>query len=86
MIVEDDLMARRSIEKLCEKIDGLNIKWICEDANSALDVLKVESPDLIFLDIGMPGMSGFDFLKNANQSNLKQFIVTSGKEQNALAC
>ena len=81
MIVEDDLMARNSSEKLCEKFDFLNLKWSCEDGNSALEALKMDSPDLIFLDVEMPDMNGFKFLDKAN--NVKQVIFTTGKSQNA---
>jgi len=82
MIVEDDLMARKSLEKLCEKVDYLSLKWSVESGQEGLDILKSEVPDLIFLDVEMPGMSGFDFLDKA--ANIKQVIFTTGKEQNAV--
>lgn len=83
MIVEDDPLARKSLEKLCDKIDYLELNWICEDAKSGLEILKTESPDLIFLDVEMPDMSGFGFLDEAPNSNVKQVIFTTGKSQNA---
>ena len=51
MIVEDDLMARKSLEKLCEKVDYLSLKWSVESGQEGLDILKSEVPDLIFLDV-----------------------------------
>ena len=81
MIVDDDIMARKSIERLCKKVDNLNITAICSSAEEALDKLGTIAVDLIFLDVEMPGLSGIDFLETA--AVLPQIILTTSKTEYA---
>ena len=63
MIVDDEIMARKSLGRFCEICENLNVVQICENANDALVYLTEHSVDLVFLDIEMPELSGFDFLE-----------------------
>jgi len=62
IIVDDELMARKSLERFCDKSDIIQIEGSFEDAESALNCLNNQKIDVIFLDIEMPGMSGIDLL------------------------
>ena len=77
IIVDDEIMARKSLARFCEKHDNLNLVKVCENANCALSFLNEHSVDLIFLDIEMPELSGFDFLEKL--VNYPQIIFTTSK-------
>lgn len=81
IIVDDDLMARKALEKLCEKSELLNTIGICKDAKEALNLLSKEIIDLIFLDIEMPEITGIEFLEHA--VSLPQVIFTTSKTEYA---
>ena len=81
MLVDDDLMARKSIERLCRKTDVLSVVAVCENAEEALEVLKTSAVDLIFLDVEMPGLSGIDFMDKAVY--LPQIVMTTSKTEYA---
>ena len=81
MIIDDELMARKSLERLCKKNEALNVISICETAVEALEKLEELNPDLIFLDVEMPEMSGIEFLDKA--PTLAQVILTTSKEEYA---
>lgn len=81
MIVDDELMARKSLERFCKKHEDLNVKSICENAKQALEVLKEEEIDLIFLDVEMPELTGLEFLDQA--ASLPQVILTTSKTEYA---
>lgn len=81
LIVDDEIMARKSLSRFCEKNGNLNVVHICENAQEALEYLSKESVDLIFLDIEMPGISGIDFLNQA--ITLPQVIFTTSKTEYA---
>lgn len=81
MIVEDDPLSRKSLERLCGQNDKLELSWVCETAKKGLEILVESAPDLIFLDIEMPEMNGIEFLEEA--TDLKQVIFTTSKESYA---
>ena len=81
IIVEDEVMARKSIETLCSKVDSVEIVGVYEDAETALAGLEKQEVDLIFLDIDMPGMSGLELLDKI--SILPQIIFTTGNKDYA---
>lgn len=62
IIVDDDLMARKALERLCLKNPSIELLGIFEDGETALSFLERNDPDLIFLDIEMPGLSGIEML------------------------
>ena len=63
IIVEDQPPAQRILQKYIEDIGSLELCATFADALAALDYLKSNSVDLIFLDIHLPKFSGIDFLK-----------------------
>ena len=62
IIIDDERLARNELKKLL--LDFPEIEVVGEAANAAEGLEKIEnlSPDLIFLDIQMPGKTGFDML------------------------
>ena len=82
LIVDDEPIAHRIIEKYCENLPHLEKKGNCYNAFEAMQFLNENVIDLIFLDINMPKLSGFDFLKTL--SNAPKIIVTTAYKEFAL--
>jgi sigma-B regulation protein RsbU (phosphoserine phosphatase) len=79
LLVEDNLMFRRVFEASLVKAGYTCVP--CESAAEALNLLLVETPDLILSDYDMPEMNGFDFrqavLLNPNISDIPFVFLTS---------
>lgn len=64
MIVDDEPLAQRVIESHIEKLDDLELVCKCSNGLEAMNLLKKQKVDLVFLDIQMPELSGVEFLKS----------------------
>lgn len=62
IIVEDEPISRNFLERYCEKMGIINIVGSFPDSQSALKYLESNETDIIFLDVEMPGESGFQLL------------------------
>ncbi|MGB1241288.1 MAG: LytR/AlgR family response regulator transcription factor [Chitinophagales bacterium] len=81
MIVDDELMARRSLKRLCGRIPELEVTKVCESAEEALEFLKKTEVDLLFLDVEMSGLTGLELLDNI--VSMPQIIFTTSKTEYA---
>jgi two-component system LytT family response regulator len=61
-LVDDEPLAIERLKRLLTNFDGLRIVGTATDPAVALDTLKSDSVDVLFLDIQMPGMNGFELL------------------------
>jgi len=82
IIIEDQPPAQRILKKYIQDLGTLELKATFSDAIQALDYLKSEKIDLIFLDIHLPKISGIDFLKTA--TNPPAVILTTAFPDYAL--
>ena len=81
-IIDDEPIAHRIIEGYCENLPYLQKVGNCYDAFEAMQLMNKNMVDLIFLDINMPKLSGFDLLKTMKY--LPKVIVTSAYKEFAL--
>ena len=74
MLIDDDADDNYFHQRVLRKMDITDHIEVAETGTEALDYLKKENliPDIIFLDINMPGMSGWDFLAEYKKLNAKQ--------------
>jgi two-component system LytT family response regulator len=78
IIIDDESLGRQSIKTALEKnCPEVEIVALCENAQHGIDAIKTLKPDLIFLDIQMPGMSGFDLLQHLAPVTFEVIFVTS---------
>jgi two-component system, LytTR family, response regulator len=82
IIVEDEKAAQDVIISFLSRVPWVSLVGKFDDGLSALEFLKNNEPDLIFLDIQIPGLSGVDFLKIIEKKS--QVIITSAYSQYAL--
>lgn len=82
IIIEDQPPAQRILKKFIEDIGTLHLKGVFSDAIQAMEFLKTESVDLMFLDIHLPKISGIDFLKT--MPNPPYVILTTAFSDYAL--
>ena len=82
IIVDDEPIAHRIIEGYCDNLPHLKKIANCFNAFEAMQLLNEQSIEIMFLDINMPKLSGFDFLKTL--SNPPQIIVTTAYQEFAL--
>jgi two-component system LytT family response regulator len=84
IIVDDEELARRGIElRLAEHAD-FKVVAQCLNGREALEVIAREQPQLMFLDIQMPGMSGFDVIASIPQESLPIIVFVTAFDQYAL--
>ncbi len=81
-IIDDEPIAHRIIEGYCQKLPYLEKVGNCYDAFEAMQLLNQAPVDLIFLDINMPELSGFELLKS--MPDPPATIVTSAHKEFAL--
>ena len=82
IVTDDEPIARKGLCGYIEKIDYLSLIGECEDALQLNNLLKTEQPDLLFLDIEMPYLSGLDLLSSIQ--NPPKVVITSAYEKYAL--
>jgi len=66
IIVDDEPLAIQVIKSYVEKIPKLKLVASCRSAIEAIELLQQQQIDLIFLDIQMPGLTGFEMIKSIN--------------------
>ena len=81
LIVDDEAMSRKTVEHFCENTDFIKNYFSVADASSAIEKLKNEDVDLIFLDIEMPEMTGIEFLESLDIT--PEVIIITSKEDYA---
>jgi two-component system LytT family response regulator len=84
LIVDDEPLARRGIRARLKAFPDITILEECADGDAALDAIATLAPDLVFLDVQMPGMSGFDMLSRLTGDNLPSIIFLTAYDQYAL--
>lgn len=78
VIVDDEIKALQSLSwELTNLSDEVDIIASFTDAREALDYLEQNTPDCLFLDIEMPAMDGFQFIKNLKNKNFPVVITTA---------
>jgi two-component system, LytTR family, response regulator len=63
LIVDDERLARQELKSLISSFPGIEIAGECGDAVSAIEMIHQVKPDVVFLDIQMPGKNGFELLE-----------------------
>ena len=64
IIVDDDLHTREELKDMLEKFfPEVSIIAVCENAEKGLEAIRSMDPQIVFLDVEMPGMNGFEMLE-----------------------
>lgn len=84
LIVDDERLARRGVVLRLRKFRDIEIVGECANGLSAVEKILELSPDLVFLDIQMPGMDGFEVLRALPRDKLPGVIFLTAYEQHAL--
>lgn len=66
IIIDDEEMARAIIEKHCSKLEHIEVVCQFDNALDSIQYLNNNKVDLVFLDIHMPELNGFDFIDSLN--------------------
>lgn len=82
LIIDDEHIAHDIIKGYCDMLPNLEFMADCYDAIEALDYLNKQPVDLIFLDLNMPKLKGFEFLKTL--ASPPKVIVTTAYNEFAI--
>ncbi|WP_196888540.1 LytR/AlgR family response regulator transcription factor [Aureivirga sp. CE67] len=80
IIIDDEQPARRLLQNYCNKIEDLEVIASFKSALDAIDFLKNNEVDIIFLDIQMPEITGIDFLKIIQRKEAKIIFTTAYRD------
>ena len=84
LIVDDEPLARRGVAHRLRQFKDVEIVGECGDGVSAVERILEGSPDVVFLDIQMPGMDGFEVLHALPRESLPAVIFLTAYEQHVL--
>ena len=82
LIIDDERLARKELASLLEKHEGIEIVGEAANADEAETLIAEKRPDLLFLDINMPGRTGFELLESLDHA--PQVIFVTAYDEHAL--
>ncbi|MBX5463000.1 MAG: response regulator [Steroidobacteraceae bacterium] len=84
IIVDDEALSRRGLEIRLLATPDFEIVSQCANGREAITAITTHQPDLVFLDIQMPGMSGFDVLASLPEEALPMVVFVTAYDQYAI--
>ena len=84
VVVDDEPMARVALRELLSADGEVEIVSECSNGDEALEALKGLKPDVVFLDVQMPGRSGFEVLESLSEEERPAVVFTTAYDQYAL--
>lgn len=84
LIVDDEIHAREELEALLEETAAFSVVGRCANAIEALQAIKREKPDVLFLDIHMPRISGMELLSMIDDEVMPLVVFVTAYDEYAL--
>lgn len=84
VIIDDEPVARKVLRDELELIDSIEVVSEAENGAVALEKISALNPDLIFLDIQMPVMGGFELLDRLDRGHLPAVIMVTAYDEHAI--
>jgi two-component system LytT family response regulator len=84
LVIDDEPLARRSIVRLLAEDDAMTLVGECGDGASALEAIGRHRPELIFLDVQMPEMSGIDVVRAVDADAATAIVFVTAYERYAV--
>lgn len=84
LIVDDEQLARRGLALRLKDFSAVQVVAECSDGQQALLAIAEHEPDLVFLDIQMPGMSGFDVIAHLQGDTLPMIVFVTAYDAYAV--
>ena len=84
IIVDDEELARRGLEIRLQDAQDIEIVAQCANGRQALAAISEHAPDLMFLDIQMPGLSGLDVLASVPQESMPMVVFVTAFDRFAI--
>jgi DNA-binding LytR/AlgR family response regulator len=82
LIIDDEPLAQRILERYTQDVSSLEVVQKCNNALDAIEIMKEQKIDLIFLDINMPKLTGLEFLRSLQHPPL--VIITTAYAEYAI--
>jgi len=84
IIVDDEALARRGLKVRLSRRDDVDVIAEARNGREALDLIKQHDPDLVFLDIQMPGIDGFDVLRGLDARKMPAIVFVTAFDDYAI--
>ena len=84
ILVDDEKLAIQGLQLRLEKFDDIEIIGTCSNGREAIRAIKTEKPDLVFLDIQMPGFDGFSVVSGVMDLEPPLFVFVTAFEEHAI--
>ena len=84
LVVDDEPLAREGILTLLARDPEVEVVGTCADGQSAIQVIRLKRPDLVFLDVQMPKRDGFGVLAELKREEQPQVVFVTAYDQYAI--
>jgi two-component system LytT family response regulator len=84
LIVDDELLARQRVEDLLAGEEGVVVAGTASDGGEAVEAIRTLHPDLVFLDVQMPGKTGMEVVREIGPERMPATIFVTAYDQFAL--
>ena len=84
LIADDEPLARERLKMLLVGQEGFEVVGECHDGLSTIDAIRRSKPDLVFLDVQMPGANGFEVVSALGEEELPLFVFVTAFDKYAL--
>lgn len=85
LIVDDEPLARKVLREELEAVSpDLTIVGEADDGEAALARIHALRPDIVFLDLQMPGLTGFDVIRNLDRATMPVIIIVTAYDKHAI--
>ena len=84
LVVDDESLARDTLRLLLEETDDFDVVGECSDGHEAVESIRTLKPDLVFLDVQMPGLTGLEVVEHVGAASMPVVVFATAFDEYAV--